>query len=152
MCQTSPASTLRSTRGFPPERRCTRFRATSRSGTESAGTDSTGCRSPTRRAAPLRCSEGPWRTCGWWCATLPAAMPAASWASGGSAARVLRGGVGAGSGSVRTLGCEGLGSLGGGVQAASLEEPPADDVDLTAEGATVRTLVIHAGEDLQVAA
>ena len=83
---------------------------------------------------------------------LRAAIAAMSAAIGGAHALVFTGGVGEGSDRVRTLACEGLDYMGVGVQATGLEEPPADDVDLTAEGATVRTLVIHAREDLQVAA
>jgi len=73
-------------------------------------------------------------------------------ALGGVDALVFSGGVGEGSDRVRTLACEGLGFMGIGVRSTGIEQPPDEDVDLTPSGAGVRTLVIHAREDLQVAA
>jgi acetate kinase len=83
---------------------------------------------------------------------LRAAIAAMSAAVGGPEALVFTGGVGEGSDRVRTLACEGLGYMGVGVRSTGHEEPPTRDVDVTAEGAAVGTLVIQAREDLQVAA
>jgi acetate kinase len=63
---------------------------------------------------------------------------------------VWTGGVGEHAPAVRAAAADGLGFLGVGV-AADLNEAPAGDRDVTARGATVRSLVVTAREDLEIA-
>jgi acetate kinase len=82
---------------------------------------------------------------------LRAAIAAMAAAAGGLDALVFTGAVGEGSDRVRTLACEGLAFLGVEIEGTGSEEPLDGDADLTAPGASVRTLVIHAREDLEIA-
>lgn len=82
---------------------------------------------------------------------LRAAIAALAASLGGLDALVFTGAVGEGSDRVRALACDGLAFLGVGVRATGAEAPPPEDTDLTAAGATVRTLVVHAREDLEIA-
>ena len=71
-------------------------------------------------------------------------------AAGGLDALVFTGGVGEGSAWVRRRVAVRLGFLGLALGAAN-EHPPGPDTDLSAPGAAVRTLVVTAREDLQLA-
>jgi acetate kinase len=83
---------------------------------------------------------------------LRAAIGALAASLGGLDALVFTGGVGEASDRVRTLTCEPLGFLGLRTESTGREAPPDADLDLTAAGATARTLVIRAREDLEIAA
>jgi acetate kinase len=83
---------------------------------------------------------------------LRAAIASLAAAMGGLDVLVFTGAVGEGSDRVRTATCDGLVFLGVAAGSSAGEAPLAEDTDLTAEGARVRTLVIHAREDLEIAA
>jgi acetate kinase len=69
---------------------------------------------------------------------------------GGIDVLAFTGGVGEHAPRVRELACEGLGFLGVEI-ASALNSSPALDAEITAAGAAVRTLVIRAREDLEIA-
>jgi acetate kinase len=72
-------------------------------------------------------------------------------ATGGLDALVFTGGIGEHSATVRRATAERLGFLGVALGPANEADPPPVDADVSAPGAPVRTLVIHAREDLQMA-
>jgi acetate kinase len=82
---------------------------------------------------------------------LRAAIASMAAAMGGLDALVFTGAVGEGSDTVRRLACEGLAFLGIGLRSTGREDASGEDEDVTASGASVRTLVIHAREDLEIA-
>ena len=81
---------------------------------------------------------------------LCGAVAAMAAAAGGLDVLVFTGGVGENSPEVRRLACERLGWLGVGIDRAGNADGSGDR-DLSAEGAAVRTLVVLAREDLQIA-
>ena len=82
---------------------------------------------------------------------LRAAVASMAAAMGGLDALVFTGAVGEGSDTVRRLACEGLAFLGVGLRSTGREDASGEDEDVTAPGASVRVLVIHAREDLEIA-
>jgi acetate kinase len=72
-------------------------------------------------------------------------------ATAGTDALIFTGGVGEGSGPIRAEACADLGWLGLALDQKANEAVYGTDVDISAPGASVRTLVIHAREDLQIA-
>ena len=62
------------------------------------------------------------------------------------------GGVGEGSARVRLDTCHGLAFLGIAIDETANDHVTDDDVDVSAHGASVRTVVVHAREDLTIAA
>jgi acetate kinase len=78
-----------------------------------------------------------------------AAMAAAM---GGLDGLVFTGGVGERSAVVRDLGAVGLGFLGVAIDAARNAAVADDDADISVDGAAVRTVVVHAREDVEIAA
>jgi acetate kinase len=83
---------------------------------------------------------------------LRATIAAMAAALGGLDALVFTGAVGEGSDRIRTQACEGLAFLGVAARGTGREEASGHDEDVSAEGASVRVLVIHAREDLEIAA
>ncbi|MGO8905926.1 MAG: acetate/propionate family kinase [Solirubrobacteraceae bacterium] len=81
---------------------------------------------------------------------LCAGIAAMAAALGGLDALVFTGGVGEGSAAVRRLTAERLGFLGVSID-AERNRAPAADTDVSAGGAPVRTLVLTAREDLEIA-
>ncbi len=81
---------------------------------------------------------------------LRAAVAAMTAALGGLDVLVFTGGVGERSAEVRASAAEGLGYLGVAVDAARNAQV-SGDADITGAGASVRTVVIHAREDVQIA-
>jgi len=81
---------------------------------------------------------------------LCAGIAAMAAALGGLDALVFTGGVGEGSAAVRRLTAERLGFLGVSID-AERNRAPAGDADVSAGGAPVRTLVLTAREDLEIA-
>jgi acetate kinase len=82
---------------------------------------------------------------------LRAAVAAMAAAMNGLEALVFTGGVGENSAAVRAAAAEGLAFLGVAID-RDRNRVARPDVDLTADGATVRTLVIAAREDVEIAA
>jgi acetate kinase len=82
---------------------------------------------------------------------LRAGIAAMAAALGGLDALAFTGGVGERSPRVRAEACEGLAFLGVRLDRKKNEDPGADDVDVSDRDASVRTLVVHAREDLQIA-
>jgi len=72
-------------------------------------------------------------------------------ATAGTDALVFTGGVGEGSGIIRAEACAGLDWLGVILDQEANNAVGTADVEISAPGASVRTLVIHAREDLQIA-
>jgi acetate kinase len=81
---------------------------------------------------------------------LRAGIAAMTAALGGLDALVFTGGVGERSAAVRAAAAEGLAFLGVAVDAAR-NRAPSGDADVSAAGASVRTLVVPAREDLEIA-
>jgi acetate kinase len=79
---------------------------------------------------------------------LIAAMAAAM---GGVDVLAFTGGVGENSARIRHDACEGLAFLGVEVNAARNETAGDGDVDVSTDGAAVRTVVVHAREDIEIA-
>jgi acetate kinase len=82
---------------------------------------------------------------------LRSAIAAMAASMGGLDALLFTGGVGERSAAVRALATDGLGFLGVALDAARNEAPTPADRELTADGARVRTLVVAAREDLEIA-
>ncbi len=83
---------------------------------------------------------------------LRAGIGAMTAALGGFDALVFTGGVGEGAPAVRAGACDGLGYLGVGVDPSSNDSASgASDVEVSTPGAPVRTFVIRAREDLEIA-
>jgi acetate kinase len=72
-------------------------------------------------------------------------------ALGGLDAVAFTGGVGERSPRVRAEACAGLAFLGIRLDLVKNEDPGSDDADVSAPDARVRTLVVRAREDLQIA-
>jgi acetate kinase len=83
---------------------------------------------------------------------LTAAIAAMAAAMGGLDVVAFTGGVGEGSARVRSDASRALGFLGVSVDEAENERVADDDVDVSAEQARIRTVVVHAREDLTIAA
>jgi acetate kinase len=83
---------------------------------------------------------------------LRAGIGAMAASLGGLDALVFTGGVGERSAPVRAAACSGLGFLGVAVDSAANDAVSDADADVTAPGATARVLVVHAREDLEIAA
>jgi acetate kinase len=83
---------------------------------------------------------------------LRAAIAGMAAALGGLDALVFTAAVGEGSDRVRTRACDGLGFLGVAARRTGREEASGRDEDVSADGASVPVLVIHAREDLEIAA
>ena len=81
---------------------------------------------------------------------LRAGMAAMAASAGGVDAVVFTGGVGENAPAVRAGAVEGLGFLGLGIDRGR-NDAAAGDADVSADGARVRTLVVHAREELQIA-
>jgi acetate kinase len=82
---------------------------------------------------------------------LRAGIAAMATAMGGIDALVFTGGVGERSAAVRSAAADGLGFLGVALDGAS-NDIAGGDVDITATGASCRTLVVESREDLEIAA
>jgi acetate kinase len=82
---------------------------------------------------------------------LRAAIAAMAAAMEGVDAVAFTGGVGEGSTRVRSDACGRLGFLGVAIDEAANELVTGDDVDVSARGAAVRSIVVHAREDLTIA-
>ncbi len=83
---------------------------------------------------------------------LRAEIAAMTAALGGLDALVFTGGVGERAPAVRAGACDGLGYLGVGIDPTSNDSASgSSDVDVSTPGAAVRTFVIHAREDLEIA-
>jgi acetate kinase len=82
---------------------------------------------------------------------LQAKIAAMTASAGGLDALVFTGGIGEGSQVIRALACERLGWLGVAVD-PEIAVPAGTDSDVSTTDSPVRTLVIHAREDLQMAA
>jgi acetate kinase len=72
-------------------------------------------------------------------------------ATAGTDALIFTGGVGEGSEVIRAEACEGLGWLGITLDRDANRTVDAADTEISAHGAPVRTLVVHARENLQIA-
>ena len=83
---------------------------------------------------------------------LRAAIASMAAALGGLDALVFTGAVGEGSHRIRCAATGGLGFLGVATDDGGSEEATGRDEDISARGAPVRTLVIHAREELEIAA
>jgi acetate kinase len=83
---------------------------------------------------------------------LRAAIAAMAAAMDGIEALVFTGGVGEGSAEVRARACAGLGFLGLSIDAEANESAEGEDADLSAPEAPSKVLLVHAREDLQIAA
>jgi acetate kinase len=83
---------------------------------------------------------------------LTAAIAVMSAAMEGVDAVAFTGGVGEGSARVRSDACGRLGFLGVAIDETANELVTGDDVDVSAPGAAVRSIVVHAREDLTIAA
>ncbi len=84
---------------------------------------------------------------------LRAGIAAMTAALGGLDALVFTGGVGERAAAVRAGACDGLGYLGVSVDGQANDRAAPDaDVELTAPGSSVRTFVVRAREDLEIAA
>jgi acetate kinase len=83
---------------------------------------------------------------------LTAAIAAMAAAMEGVDAVAFTGGVGEGSARVRSDACGRLGFLGVAIDETANELVTGDDVDVSAHGAAVRSIVVHAREDLTIAA
>jgi acetate kinase len=83
---------------------------------------------------------------------LRAKIAAMAAAIGGSDVLVFTGGVGEHSEPVRAETCAGLAWMGGGIDAGANQAVGDADVEISASGARLRTVVVHAREDLQIAA
>jgi acetate kinase len=82
---------------------------------------------------------------------LRGAIASMAAAAGGLDALVFTAGVGERSPRIRAAACAGLGFLGVALDEGANADPPRPDADLTAPGAAVRTLVVEAREDLEMA-
>jgi acetate kinase len=82
---------------------------------------------------------------------LRAGIAAMATAMEGVDAVAFTGGVGEGSALVRVDACRGLAFLGMAIDETANDRVTDDDVDLSAHGASVRTVVVHAREDLTIA-
>ena len=82
---------------------------------------------------------------------LRAGIAAMASAMGGVDALGFTGGVGEGSDLVRKAACSGLAFLGLAVDKAANDRVTDDDVDVSAHSSPVRTVVVHAREDLTIA-
>ena len=83
---------------------------------------------------------------------LRAKIAAMCAATDGTDVLVFTGGVGENASEIRTEVCERLGWLGISIDAAPNTAVEADDADISRSGAPVRTLVVHAREELVIAA
>jgi acetate kinase len=83
---------------------------------------------------------------------LGAGIAAMAAAMEGVDAVAFTGGVGEGSARVRLNACHGLGFLGVAIDEAANDHVTGNDADVSADGAPVRTAVVHAREDLTIAA
>ncbi len=83
---------------------------------------------------------------------LRAAIAAMAAALGGLDALAFTGAVGEGSHRIRRVSTGGFGFLGVSVDDGGGEEATGRDEDISARGAPVRTLVIHAREEFEIAA
>jgi acetate kinase len=82
---------------------------------------------------------------------LRAKIAAMAAATAGTDALVFTGGVGEGSGAIRAEACADLDWLGVTVDQEANDAVADTDAEISALGASVRTLVVHAREDLQIA-
>ncbi len=82
---------------------------------------------------------------------LRAGIGAMAASLGGLDALVFTGGVGERAAAVRAGACDELGHLGVAIDPGANSGASGDDVELTASGASVRTFMIHAREDLEIA-
>lgn len=82
---------------------------------------------------------------------LRAKIAAMAAATAGTDALVFTGGVGEGSGAIRAEACADLDWLGVSLDREANDAVEDTDAELSAPGASVRTLVVHAREDLQIA-
>ena len=82
---------------------------------------------------------------------LRAKIAAMMAATEGTDALVFTGGVGEGSGMIRAEVCEGLGWLGVTLDRDANDAVDVADAEISADGAPVRTFVVHAREELQIA-
>ena len=87
---------------------------------------------------------------GIFCHGLKAAIASMAASLGGIDALVFTGGIGEHSSVVRSRTLDGLGFLGAAIDVRA-NDSARPDTDISADGATVRTLVIEAREDLQIA-
>jgi acetate kinase len=83
---------------------------------------------------------------------LRAKVAAMMAASRGADAIVFTGGIGENSAAIRLETCAGLRWLGSGINESANAAVAGLDCDVSAPGAPIRTLVVHAREDLQIAA
>jgi len=82
---------------------------------------------------------------------LRAKIAAMAAATAGTDALVFTGGVGEGSGAIRAEACADLGWLGVTLDREANDAVEGTDAEISAPGSSVRTLVIHSREDLQIA-
>jgi acetate kinase len=82
---------------------------------------------------------------------LRAKIAAMAAATAGTDALVFTGGVGEGSEAIRAETCADLGWLGVTIDQGANDAVEATDAEISAPGSSVRTLVVHAREDLQIA-
>ncbi len=82
---------------------------------------------------------------------LRAKIAAMAAATEGADAVVFTGGVGEGSSEIRAETCAALNWLGVNLDENSNAAVGDGDVDISAPGASIRTIVVHAREDLQIA-
>lgn len=83
---------------------------------------------------------------------LRGSIAAMAAAMGGLDALVFTGGVGERSAPIRARACDGLGFLGLELDSARNAEPPGEDARLSPAGAAAPVLVVHAREDMEIAA
>jgi acetate kinase len=82
---------------------------------------------------------------------LRAKVAAMMAACGGADAIIFTGGIGENSAAIRSETCSGLEWLGSGIDESSNAAVAGSDRDVSAPGAPIHTLVVHAREDLQIA-
>jgi acetate kinase len=82
---------------------------------------------------------------------LRAKIAAMAAATAGTDALIFTGGVGEGSGAIRAEACAGLDWLGVTLDREANDAVAGTDTEISAPGSSVRTLVVHAREDLQIA-
>jgi acetate kinase len=82
---------------------------------------------------------------------LRAKIAAMTAATAGTDALIFTGGVGEGSGAIRAETCAELGWLGVTLDQEANDAVEGSDTEISAPGSSVRTLVVHAREDLQIA-
>ena len=83
---------------------------------------------------------------------LRGAIAAMAASMGGVDAIAFTGGVGEGSARIRSEACDGLRFLGVALDRAKNRPVTAEDADLSEDGAQVRVVLVHAREDLEIAA